>query len=169
MVSSDASWFDLHRYVSSLRQEHPRRKIWEDIHCPTQSDLDALVLEGWRVWPKRDPLWTLTGALSPEKKKLYYKEGLGYKKRDITICHELAHLFYPAARYARAFSQEDWESVIEWTGRSWRRKAPVLKIILESFHVPTKIYDSVTRNAFPEQRRQRLSQDYGYEQIPIPF
>ncbi|MSR85869.1 hypothetical protein EXS74_00570 [Candidatus Woesearchaeota archaeon] len=166
MVCSDASWFDLHRYVTSLREHFPERRIWSAIRDPDQSDLDRIVLEGWKVWPKRGS-WTLGGALDLNKKKIYYKETLSYKNRDITLCHELAHMLYPTEKY-RECAEEDWECTIEWIGRGWRRKASVLRMILQTFHVPTKVYDSVTRKAFPEQRRPRVHHEYGYEQLLLP-
>jgi hypothetical protein len=168
MVTSSSNWLELQRYVSSLREAHPEREIWTNIHDPTQEELDEYKKQGWRVWPKKG-VWALAGALDGEKKRLYYAEDLDYKRRDITICHELAHLYYPKQDYQQRFGYDDWECIIDWIGRSWRRKHPVLRRIFETFHVPPRIYDSVTRQAFPERTRPRRVYESLGEQLLLPF
>jgi len=168
-MASDPRWRDLHTRVSLLRENYPERSVWEDIMDPDQHALDFLVQTNWRVRPKADMVFM--GMIPYYKKRMFYRESLDPPRRDITICHELAHVFYPTKIYQEDFSMNEWEDVIEWIGRRWRRKPEILRMIFKTFDVrPTRIYDRVTRKAFPEQQRPRIPRpDYGCEQVAFAF
>ncbi|MDP3728881.1 MAG: hypothetical protein Q8R18_05530 [bacterium] len=163
MIASAASWRELHNYVSTLKEQNLQWKIWDDFLEPDKYCIDFLVKTNWLV-EKGFPM--SLGEVTFDK-KIIYREDLKTKERDITICHELAHVFYPAKSYQQNISNINWECIIEWIGRRWRAKPEVLKEIIEGFHIQPRVYDRITQRAFPKQTRRYRNQ--GYTQLKLPL
>ncbi len=162
MIAATDSWRDLHNYVSTLQKKNSHWKIWDDITSPDKYCIDFLIENNWSV-ESGNPMFL--GAVTFDK-RIMYREDLKTKERDRTICHELAHVFYPRTMYQES-NNADWECIIEWIGRRWRAKPEVLKEIIEGFHIEPRIYDRITQRAFPKQTRAWKNRSY--TQILLPF
>lgn len=136
MIASIVSWRELQAYVSTLREKNPSWKVWNDIQEPDRYCIDFLVQTHWKIVPCTDEMneWYWGMGSVDHNKRIFYREELRGKERDITICHELAHVFYPANIYKET-NRENWECIIEWIGRNWRAKPEVLREIIEGFKV----------------------------------
>lgn len=141
-----SSTIKLNKYIDGLKERNGHMKIWDDIQDPEQYCIDHLVQNNWKILPKEDLFFE--GIVSFNKEIFYRANLIGYK-RDTTIFHELAHVFYPSKEYWLG-DKYNWELVIEWIGRGWRAKPNLLRMVLNSFNVQPMVYDSVSREAFPE-------------------
>jgi len=116
----------------------------------TTEAIDELAANGWSIDFITN--YVLVGGISKEDRKIKIRQNLVPYERDITLFHELAHIFF--GDDLNRHSDDTEELVAEYFGRKWRSDPTLLRHTLQTFGLQPVVYDYISQIAFPEEPGQ---------------
>ncbi len=148
------SWLEIDKYYNLLRSQKKDSKIWEFLekYPISRNDFKELVKRGWKVSKELEYDF---GRLDRKNLKILIRKDLipGYE-RDVTLFHEIGHIFYE--NIDNSLSESENEIIVEWTARKARTNHILLRNAINCFGLEPAIYDLPSCRAYTKIRSKSL-------------